>query len=482
MRPPNDLPDAQIGSPGEPASAARSAAASIAARQVAIATGGRSGNRRFASRYGKLKRRVANPSPCIARVNPDMNGCSMPAPAPWATTIVPAASAGREYTPDTAVPSTSNVTGVSSITGRTPRRRRRCRRARDPLASTRSPTAAVSSIAPPAASSASATSRVTSTASASTSRLVAVEVGVLELQLRDPLALESEQHRVGQQPLVQVEAGERRVGLGPDRRGRCGRHRRRGRRGRRGNRARCRGRREHRGIRRSQLGAARRLQHPQPVGLGECEVLPQPLEVLAPGPRGRQEPPPRRGRHDDRRDGGGERDAGRDEGRPVAVDECEHDEQRLDEHAEVREDRERHAGPGHAPRCDEPCAGERVLGVLHEGAEPPRERAPIRREAPHALVRVLGPEQRLEQRDLVGREHHVRRHLDADRLALRAGEQAHLALHGEVDEGSGCRPPVGVHEQRVVQHRGAPLGRVLHDRRGAPAARRRRARRSPARG
>ena len=98
MRPPNDLPDAQIGSSGEPASAARPAAASIAARHVAIATGGRSGNRRFASRYGKLKRSVANPSSCIARVNPDMNGCSMPAPAPWATTIVPAASAGRVYT------------------------------------------------------------------------------------------------------------------------------------------------------------------------------------------------------------------------------------------------------------------------------------------------------------------------------------------------------------------------------------------------
>ena len=37
MRPPNDLPEAQIGSPGEPASAARSAAASVAARPVALA-------------------------------------------------------------------------------------------------------------------------------------------------------------------------------------------------------------------------------------------------------------------------------------------------------------------------------------------------------------------------------------------------------------------------------------------------------------
>ena len=223
-----------------------------------------------------------------------------------------------------------------------------------------------------------------------------------------------------------------------------------------------------RGIRRSQLGAARRLQHPQPIGLAEREVLPQPLEVLALRPGGRQESSPRRGRHDDRRDRGGEREAGRDERGPVAVDEREHDEQRLDEHAEVREDRERHAGPGHAALCHEPCAGERVLGVLHERAEPPRERTAIRGEAPHPPVGVLGPEQRLEQRDLVGCEHHVRRHLDADRLALRAGEQAHLALHGEVDEGSGCRPPVGVHEQRVVQHRGAPLGRVLHDRCGHP--------------
>src|SRR6185436_15404118 len=42
-----------------------------------------------------------------------MNGCSMPAPAPCATTIVAAASAGREYTPDTGVPSTSIVMAVS---------------------------------------------------------------------------------------------------------------------------------------------------------------------------------------------------------------------------------------------------------------------------------------------------------------------------------------------------------------------------------
>ena len=47
-----------------------------------------------------------------------------------------------------------------------------------------------------------------------------------------------------------------------------------------------------RGIRRSQLGAARRLQHPQPIGLGEGEVPPQALEVLALRPRRRQETPP----------------------------------------------------------------------------------------------------------------------------------------------------------------------------------------------
>ena len=40
----------------------------------------------------------------------------MPAPAPCATTIVPAASAGREYTPETGVPSTSIVMVVSSVT------------------------------------------------------------------------------------------------------------------------------------------------------------------------------------------------------------------------------------------------------------------------------------------------------------------------------------------------------------------------------
>jgi hypothetical protein len=66
------------------------------------------------------------------------------------TTIVPSASAGRVYTPDTAVPSTSNVTGVSSITGLNTSKMPPMPSSADPPASTRSPTAAVSSIAPPA--------------------------------------------------------------------------------------------------------------------------------------------------------------------------------------------------------------------------------------------------------------------------------------------------------------------------------------------
>ena len=40
----------------------------------------------------------------------------MPAPAPCATTIVPAASAGREATAEIGVPSTSTLIAVSSLT------------------------------------------------------------------------------------------------------------------------------------------------------------------------------------------------------------------------------------------------------------------------------------------------------------------------------------------------------------------------------
>ena len=57
--------------------------------------------RRPLSMYGKLNRSVATPSSFIARANPAMNGWSMPAPAPCASTSVRGGSAGRAYMPET---------------------------------------------------------------------------------------------------------------------------------------------------------------------------------------------------------------------------------------------------------------------------------------------------------------------------------------------------------------------------------------------
>ena len=124
------------------------------------------------------------------------------------------------------------------------------------------------------------------------SRFDVVERGVLELELREPLAFEAEEHGVGQQPLVQVEAGDGvgstspmsavgSAGSGDPAPGSvvCGD-----------------GAGSH-GAAASvdrELGAARRLQHAQAIGLGEHEVLAEPGEVLALGVGRRQEPPPRR--------------------------------------------------------------------------------------------------------------------------------------------------------------------------------------------
>ena len=59
-------------------------------------------------------------------------------------------------------------------------------------------------------------------------------------------------------------------------------------------------------------------------------------------------------------------------------------------------------------RCDEPVACKGVLGVLHQRAEPIRERMVIGGEPAHPTRGVLGPEQRLEQRDLVCGERDAR--------------------------------------------------------------------------
>jgi hypothetical protein len=99
----------------------------------------------------------------------------------------------------------------------------------------------------------------------------------------------------------------------------------------------------------------------------------------------------------------------------------------------------------------------------------------------HPPVGVLGPEQRLEQRDLVGREHHVRRHLDADRLALRAGDQRTLRFTARSMSAADAARRSAFTSSASCSTVAARSG-VLHDRRGHPPARRRRARRSPARG
>ena len=120
-------------------------------------------------------------------------------------------------------------------------------------------------------------------------------------------------------------------------------------------------------------------------------------------------------------------------------------------------------GPGHPAFGDEAVACERMLGVEEQALHPPGERAPIGREAAHPAVGVLGAEEHLEERDLVRGERRVRHEFHSDRFATAcAGDEPHLALHGEIDERSGCRAPIGIAEQRVTQHRRPALGRVLH--------------------
>ena len=62
-------------------------------RTAAIASFGEPGLFRPASRYGKLNRSAETPAAASASANPTMNGWSMPAPAPCATTSAERASA-----------------------------------------------------------------------------------------------------------------------------------------------------------------------------------------------------------------------------------------------------------------------------------------------------------------------------------------------------------------------------------------------------
>src|SRR5437867_3912402 len=89
IRPPSDLPPARTARPSDPDRPASNASSHVRTR-----TRSGSGDRRRRSTYGKLNRSVAIPWPPIPRANPAMNGCSIPAPAPWASTTVPAASGG----------------------------------------------------------------------------------------------------------------------------------------------------------------------------------------------------------------------------------------------------------------------------------------------------------------------------------------------------------------------------------------------------
>ena len=157
--------------------------------------------------------------------------------------------------------------------------------------------------------------------------------GRLELQLRDPLALESEEHRVGQQALVQVEPRER---LGRRRRSRWMRRGGRPRRTRRPARALPGGM--------AAPGTSARSSAP----LGDCSTRSRSASARArywrrPARCSRFACP---GGRNSRHDGGVTKivaivaasatsvtmSAGH-----VTVEQGEHDEQRLDEHAEVRE-------------------------------------------------------------------------------------------------------------------------------------------------
>ena len=109
MRQPSDLP---------PTSTGRSAAAfaaSNAASHVSRSTRSVSGERRPRSTYGKLKRIVATASSAIAPQKPARNGCSIPDPAPWATTSDATAPAGSIQIVPTVPVATSSRPRTSGV-------------------------------------------------------------------------------------------------------------------------------------------------------------------------------------------------------------------------------------------------------------------------------------------------------------------------------------------------------------------------------
>src|SRR5687767_14662940 len=107
MRPPRDFPPASTAPP------ALRTAASNAASHVSRRTRAGSGERLPRSTYGKLKRTVETPASAMARLNPAMNGWSIPAPAPCARTRVATDPFDAIHAVLTLVPPTSSVPRTS---------------------------------------------------------------------------------------------------------------------------------------------------------------------------------------------------------------------------------------------------------------------------------------------------------------------------------------------------------------------------------
>ncbi len=111
IRPPNDLPPANNGVPGN----AR-AASSQAARTAACATAGGSGRFAPCCMNGNWKRSVATPRAARPSANAAMNGWPMPAPAPWAKTYAASGSLdGRTIVASSGAPSSGRIVASSAI-------------------------------------------------------------------------------------------------------------------------------------------------------------------------------------------------------------------------------------------------------------------------------------------------------------------------------------------------------------------------------